>query len=95
MAKIIVIDRQTFLDVALQEYGNTQAVFDLVLSNGLNITDELEPGQELILPNSDNTDNDVLNFYKARTIKPVTSRPTVTIESILFETGFIDIEIFE
>lgn len=92
MASVIVIDRQNLLDLALQEYGNVQAVFDLAMANGLDITDELTPGQEITLPESQYTDKDVLNFYKTRDIRPVTAKPLIDLEHSLEGVSYWAIE---
>ena len=43
-------DRQTLLDVALQSCGHIETALTLAESNGLSLTDRLEDGQELTVP---------------------------------------------
>lgn len=47
---IIIQERQTIWDIALQEYGTAEGVILLLQANpGLGITNDLIPGQELII----------------------------------------------
>lgn len=63
---IYAIENQSFFDVAIQESGSVMAAFDWTLKNGLSITDELEPGQQLISPNSDFINTDVARYFKGK-----------------------------
>lgn len=47
MEKIIVKDRQTMLDVALQTSGSLEGLMALSIANGRSVTDELKDGEEL------------------------------------------------
>ena len=92
MTSTIVIDRQSLLDIALQEYGNVQAAFDLAMANGLDITNELMPGQELILLTSKDTDNEILNLYKTKDIRPVTLTPGINSGNTATGIGIMQLE---
>lgn len=48
MQSITVRDRQTTLDIAIQESGSLEAAFDVSVINGVNLTDDLQTGQLLI-----------------------------------------------
>ncbi|WP_136464950.1 hypothetical protein [Flagellimonas onchidii] len=73
MSKTIILDRQSIFDIALQNYGNITAVFDMAFANGLSITEELAAGQTILIgENGDLNEPDVLGFYKAHNIKPAT-----------------------
>ena len=63
---IYAIENQSFFDVASQESGSVMAAFDWTLKNGLSITDELEPGQQLISPNSSFRNAEVANYFKGK-----------------------------
>lgn len=86
MANIRVSDKQSILDVAIQLLGSVEAAFSLALLNGLSITDELYPGQLLILPTAYNAD--IANYYADRGIVTATAITTSTEEqaSIFDET---------
>lgn len=63
---ITVIENQSFLDVAIQESGSVLSAFELALSNGFSITDELIPGQQLTETNSAFRNNEVANYFKGK-----------------------------
>jgi hypothetical protein len=47
VSQTIISAGQSLVDVALQEYGSVEALFDLADANGVAITDVLTPGQVL------------------------------------------------
>jgi capsid protein len=63
---INVIENQSLLDIAIQEDGSVMAAFDWALKNGLSITDDLVPGQKLLIPNSVFRNADVANYFKGK-----------------------------
>jgi len=65
-----VLPGQTLFDIAIQELGSAEGAFELAVLNGLNITDDLVPGQELILP--DMVDSDVQQYFQNKNIIPAT-----------------------
>ena len=65
-----VLSGQTLFDIAIQSCGGTEAAFELSLLNGLNLTDELIPGQELVLPDVVNAD--IALYFKNKNIQPAT-----------------------
>lgn len=68
---IIVLNSQTFQDIALQYAGDVTKAFLIAKVNGKSITDDLIPGETLILPNMDK--NDILTYYTERLIQPATA----------------------
>lgn len=70
---IKVLQAQSLADIALQYCGTLQALFDIAVLNGLSITQELEPGQELELPDTDYGFKEVVNYYRANKLEPATS----------------------
>lgn len=81
---VTVLNNQNLLDIALQEFGNAKAAFDLCLSNGLNLTDEAI-GLEVSIQANDYTDTTMLNFYNERHIKPATVNPALAPEGVGFD----------
>lgn len=63
---IYAIENQSVFDVAVQESGSVLAAFDWALKNGLSLTDDLEPGQQLISPNSNFINADVAGYFKGK-----------------------------
>ena len=74
-------DRQTLLDVALQSCGHIETALTLAESNGLSLTDRLEDGQELTVPEPvAGGDARTVRLYRAHGIEPAT-------EASVEETG--------
>lgn len=82
MATETVLNNQSLLDIAIQEYGTAQAVLALALANGLEATDRLEPGQVLVLPSEAPMDRDMVAYYRSRRIRPATARPLMAEEDL-------------
>ena len=70
--QIIVKDRQSLLDIAVQYLGSASAVFALAERNGISITDRLSDGQVLEWELSDTADAKVQKLYNLRGICPAT-----------------------
>ena len=61
-----VSDGQSLVDVALQELGSIEALFDLADAGGLAITDLLSAGQVLAVPASSTAQAGLINYYARR-----------------------------
>ena len=48
--KTKVKDGQTMADIAIQEFGSWEAMIAIAQKNGISMTEPIEPGQELVLP---------------------------------------------
>lgn len=71
---IKVLARQSLLDIADKHTGTVLSAFAISVANAVSLTDELEPGTELIIPNDLLLkDNYILNYYKARQLWPATA----------------------
>ena len=81
--KVTVLNSQNLLDIALQEYGDVKAAYDLAVSNGFNLTDDVV-GKTLEVMDSAYSDVTILNFYKDKNIKPATALPLLPPEGIGF-----------
>ena len=75
MANLKVYERQSMLDVAVQHSGGIESVFDLAFSNGLSITDDINPYDSLLGCESI-VDSDIVDYYSNKGIVPFTA-PTV------------------
>lgn len=73
--KIIVQDRQTYYDLAIQVLGNSDAAFELARYNGNNPTDDLAPGREIQIPISLYRNKEVQDYYAKQNLTPVTAIP--------------------
>ena len=69
---ITVLNRQSLLDIAIQHTGSVFNAFDIALANGLAVSEMVEPGAILILPEVEQN-TDILNYYSAKKIQPATA----------------------
>lgn len=92
MGTIIVKDRQTLLDIALQTSGSVEAVVELARANGLSITDELTDGNELATAGV--ADATVVSRYEIIGIFPATEASNDERNEMAYEgIGFMGIGI--
>jgi hypothetical protein len=63
VSKAIVTEGQSIYDVALQEYGSAEAVFDLLKDNNLTLDTTLVAGQELSINEAHQVKKAVVQFY--------------------------------
>ncbi len=75
MSQMIVTEGQSLIDVAIQEYGSVEALFDLADANGLAITDLLTPGQVLAVPSSAAAVPSLVSYFRARAQRINTGAP--------------------
>ncbi|MDR1984972.1 MAG: hypothetical protein LBQ28_09145 [Prevotellaceae bacterium] len=71
----IALNNQSLLDIAIQELGSAEAAFDIAKANNISITDDLQAGQILQIPqlSGDYVRKQTVNYYKVNEIKPATS----------------------
>ena len=70
---LTVLHNQSLLDLALQHTGTVESVFELATANTLSITDEVAAGKTLALPAEAFTNKDILTYYTAKNLQPVTA----------------------
>lgn len=89
MASVKVSRKQSLFDVAIQKAGLAHAAYEIAKANGIAITDTLEPGQSIEIPEV--VGADLVRYYKGKGIKPETASPELTEE---YDRLF-DVEFFE
>ena len=74
MKEIIVHNNQSLFDIAVQEYGTVEAVFDLAVANNVSITEMLTAGQVIKVPElpAEQTNREVVDYLRREGIKPAT-----------------------
>lgn len=73
--------RQSIFDVALQHCGNLESAFGIAELNGLSLTDDLEVGASMTMPEADN--KQVVQHYAVNTVEPATAITQDEINAIL------------
>ena len=84
MSKMIVLEGQSLLDIAIQCCGSAEAAYDIAVLNGLSIADDLVAGRELSIPAAVNSS--VVSYYTQKGIRPATNITTEA-ENALIEEG--------
>lgn len=85
--KVTALAGQTLADIAVQETGTLESIFDLAMANNGGITDIPLPGAKLVVPETTAKVREIANYYRARNIRPVTR--------IEVESGTVDQDLFE
>lgn len=94
MTTLIIENKQSLIDVALQTAGTIDAVFELIVANGFvfDFTQNLTPGTELKIPIYVDKNIQVLDYFNNNNIKIATDN--VIVEAIapswLLRSGFWD-----
>jgi LysM repeat protein len=70
---VTVLHNQSLFDISIQVYGSVAYVFDLALANGLSITSDLAPGQQIDVPELEVESTSIRDYYAANGIKPATA----------------------
>ncbi|MBT0550254.1 hypothetical protein [Riemerella anatipestifer] len=71
--KVEVLKRQSLLDICLQHTGTIGGVFELAMANNMAITDDVQAGAVLQLPENIKKDRDIFNYYASKNIQPATA----------------------
>ena len=82
-----VMAGQSLSDIAVQEDGNIEAVFDWALKNGKSITEKLTPGETLVPPNSTLKDKPLSEYFKGVQKKIATGITNQNHELIVADEG--------
>lgn len=77
-----VLHNQSFADFALHHCGKLESLFDLSISNGVSITEEITPGTLLEVQDTVDKADDIVSFYKLKNIKPASSFVGSTLPNI-------------
>lgn len=82
-----VISGQSLSDIAVQEDGNIETVFEWALKNGKSITEKLVPGELLVNPNSELKDKPLSEYFKGVQKKIATGITKQNFELIVADEG--------
>lgn len=73
---ITVRNNQSMFDLAIQEAGTVEAISDLMDQNNISPTDDLAPGDKLVLE-AIITSTDIQRYFKSNNIHPATGITTI------------------
>ncbi len=75
MTDVITYEGQTLFDLALQYMGDASKALDIALDNGISLSDDLEPGATLTLPDTQGN-RAMTQYYTVNKIMPATALET-------------------
>ena len=70
MNKVTVSYGQTWLDIAMQELGDMERAIELAQLNNRAITDDLQAGEVLMVPDFDSEKRDIVQLFGNSANKP-------------------------
>ncbi|THU36919.1 hypothetical protein FAM09_18320 [Niastella caeni] len=70
MTKVTVSYGQTWLDIAMQELGDIERAIELARLNGRSVTDALEAGEILNVPDFDTSKRSIVQLFRNSANKP-------------------------
>ncbi len=73
--KVTILSNQTLADIALRETGTVETMFDIATLNGLNVSDELIAGIEILVPVIE-SEKKVAEFFRAKEFYPAAGYDT-------------------
>lgn len=68
-----ILPGQTLVDIAVQELGDASRVFELAVLNAISITDELEVGSVMFIPDADIGKRNLIYMFKSRFLAPASA----------------------
>jgi hypothetical protein len=84
MQTITAQERQTLLDIAIKYCGDAEAVFEIMNLNDVSITDVLQTGQTITVP--DAYERKTVEYYRTNSVQPATAY-IATVESNAIKTN--------
>lgn len=72
MDSVVVIEQQSILDIAIQQYGSVEGVVNLITDNAnLTFNSNITPGLKLVVSN-EAIDTDIVNYFRRKQLKIAT-----------------------
>jgi hypothetical protein len=89
--EIRILNNQSLFDIAIQTLGSAEAAFCIAAANNMSVTDDLQAGRILQIPQqaNDYVKKQTVEYYKINDIKPATaisSNIDILLEGIEFWT---------
>lgn len=72
MQTIIALEHQTIIDISVRYFGTAEAAPDIAILNSLNVTDDLVPGQKILLPEADYGEAETVAVFVLKNKQPAT-----------------------
>lgn len=72
---MILKQNQSALDFATQTSGDLKSLIDFCLLNGLSITEEIQAGTEVSVPETEHKNEIIADYFESKNIELSTSSP--------------------
>jgi hypothetical protein len=87
MHKVTVSYGQTWIDIALQELGDVERLVELALVNGRSLTDNLQAGEVLDVPDYDIAKRTLVQLFTNIANKPASGETLITQDTVSLGEG--------
>lgn len=71
--RVQLLDNQRMIDIAMQELGDVERIFEIAIMNGSSITDDFAPGDVLEVPLYNSAQVGIISVLKATSLKPASA----------------------
>lgn len=72
-SEITAMNNQSWLDISMQFLGGIKNAQKLAHFNRASLTDEITPGQKVIVPKTLVEDVEIVEYFKVKSIQPATA----------------------
>jgi hypothetical protein len=86
MKEVKVLVLQNWFDISIQYTGSANNAYEIAKANNRSVTDDLQVGELVFIPNNLEVSNNVLQYFGARNIIPATGL-TLDLKNSLNESG--------
>lgn len=87
MNKVTVSYGQTWLDIALQELGDMERAIELARLNDRAITDDLQAGEELMVPDFDSEKRSIIQLFSNTANRPASGDTFIATDPVSVGEG--------
>lgn len=94
MKTVTVLHNQSIQDVAIQATGNIDSLTAICDYNNVSVTQLLEIGMIIMIPDSTVNDVEISNYYTRKTILPASGK-SIQDGTLLFENGLFQNGLFQ
>lgn len=70
---IKILKGQSLFDIAIQSAGSIEHIFELAIENNISITESLDAGTQIIVPDNIELNSNVVSYYTRNSLKPATA----------------------
>lgn len=80
MKSVTVLDRQTLIDIAAQELGDLERVYEIAQLNNLDLTADLITGSDIQVPDADTSKRNIIKLFADKANAPASAEDNNILE---------------